>query len=427
MWTRRYLALICAVTLGCSSGDKNEPAADVKDTAGLEETLPDDVSTPDVTDVAADLAGDTDTTEAPLALSKAFAKVLCSEVLCAAGGCGVAWLDGVAEADCQKSCEAELPKDVSTASQLICARMGPTEAVCEAMAQCQPALDREPACVTFCETTEACGFLGSSFFGTTQDDCVAVCAAVKASGEAGSALVTCMEEAVASCSSPAVLTCAGQFQPASVCTDSVCNAPDYGLCSLIPTEFDSVETCQAECSDWNQATAYGVQACLESNEAMPITCTDLRMACMEVGETLPEGAREYADKVLDKCVVLEFMNGGGLEADLLAWKLTGMVAGTPGLYRSFSDSLECINQLSPCPQTELAPYYCLYNVSEESKSACAGLATLCTPEAYADEMVIQCETTLTVLHVMVPELESTKLNCLDAAETCEAKVACIGG
>ncbi len=409
---------------GCSSPEAKAPVEDTTPQVDIGDTQQELIPA-DVTDPLDQVEADTEVVEgAPLALSKQQAKALCKDVVCAEGGCGIEWLSGVAANSCQTTCEKELVKDPETASRLLCARSLEGD-LCDSFAGCQARTQREDGCETYCSDMAQCAFFGTSRWGFTADDCHLMCLADAGASESLAARLECMKAAAAQCDSPALLECAGEFDATAVCPEVMCDAPEFGGCSLIPGEYETLEACQAECLDWKPATAYSAAACVEMNTAMPVGCDQLKMACLSADEVLPESARAYSDEVMKKCVVLEFMNTGGFGADLLAWKLAGLVKGTPELYRSFADAMSCIKELNPCPQTELAPYYCLYNITQESKTACGELATLCTPDAYADEMVVQCEATLTLLHVLVPELEQGKLDCLDAGSSCEAKAACI--
>lgn len=421
---RLVAAISCMALWACGGNETKEPPADtsqqdVADTQ-LQDQSPEDTARPE--DVPPQ---DTEVVaNAPLTVSKGFAKALCKEVLCPAGGCGADWLEGVEEGKCQTTCEKELPKDAGMVSKLLCARSLGGD-ICGAFAGCDERLERSDACVAQCVAAEGCKYFGTSRFGSTADDCQLECLARDGASETGATQSECISAALAQCDSPGVLSCLGEFAAQDVCPNTLCTAPEFGECSIIGGQFDTVEACVAECDSFSAGAAYSAQACVEMNLAMPVACDTLKGACLEAKETLPQGARAYADEVMKKCVVLEYLDMGSFGADLLAWRLAGLVMGTPELYRPFGEALECIEQLNPCPQTQLAPWYCLYNVTQESKTACEALGTLCTPEAYADEMIIQCESTLTLLHVLVPELEAGKLQCLEAGTTCEAKAACI--
>lgn len=421
----RLLAATSCLTLwACGGGGTKEPTADtsLQDAAdsSLQDKSPQDTPNPEDAPTL-----DSEVVEAaPLTISKGFAKALCKEVVCPAGGCGAEWLAGVDAANCQATCERELPKDTGLASKMLCARSLGGE-TCGGFAGCNQHLERTDACVSQCEAAQACKYFGTSRFGMTLDDCQLECLARAGASETGATQTECISAALARCDSPGVLDCLGQFAAAEICPNTLCAAPEFGACSIIGGQFDTVEACVAECDSFSPGAAYVAKACVEMNLAMPVACDTLKGACLKAQDSLPEGARAYADEVMKKCVVLEYMDMGSFGADLLAWRLTGLVMGTPGLYRPFDEALECIKQMNPCPQTQLAPWYCLYTISAESKKACEALGTMCSPEAYADEMIIQCESTLTLLHELVPELEEGKLTCLEDGKTCEEKAACI--
>ncbi len=415
--------LIVLATLSCGSEDTKKQE-DVKQDTSPNDTVTQDWATPDLPPQETTYDQNDTASPPPLNTSKQLAKALCKSHICPASGCTIPALKDVAAPDCQKSCEETLLEDPQLASKAICARNSNAQSFCDAFDSCQPATDLPPQCTAICQSMATCRLLGGATMGFNEADCQLICASYAAIPDWAEQGLACMQQAATDCSSPTLLTCIDAFDSQATCTTNICNPNDIGSCSIIPGEFETVEECAEQCSQWTPNQAFMAQACLDYNAPLPMACTNLRMACLEATQTRPDKAREFADAILQRCVVLKYLDTDPFGADLFSWELAGMVQGNPALYRPFQEALPCAQNLSPCPQTELAPYYCLYNISEEIKQTCSGLGDLCTPEAYADEMVIVCESTLVILEDMLTELYTMKTECVEQATTCEDKAAC---
>lgn len=323
--------------------------------------------------------------------------------------------------DCMSECVEQAEKELDFFKTLLCASMS-EESFCAGMQVCAGDYDVPASCLDICPALEGCGALDSEMFGYGLYDCKYSCAAGLLQ-EGVEEILDCLSDALIKCEGSAFFSC---FEPMyDPCEAVFCGEGIAPNCTLVPDPYSSKNQCLATCSDWMPGQLVGVNACLAMLESLPVECHDALHNCHQIPSQLPTGAISYCQALSAKCPSLQWgiPKMGDLSDEICAWQMLGTVQATPDWYTGFGPGKACVNALSQCPTGDIGPLYCLFDVPQKAKDACATALDLCSPVAFATEIQMNCEIMMTYANKL--GFADMFAACLGAAQTCEALDECI--
>jgi hypothetical protein len=432
---RIAMMMLLVTAFACSSGNgnddnKNKDDAQTSDVTGTTDTVAEDTSGgddgrgQDVADdgISSDLAEDAapDAVEPGETLSTEYLQHLCDDYCNASWGCD----DYPYGVDCVDECIAKGLAEMDFAVKLLCARNGdddnPDWSYCTQFEECLSDATINDACIPLCEDVVTCEAHGNGMFGYVPHDCQLMCS-VGLSGEENAELIlTCIGDALETCSGMAFLECLGD-EPAAPCEELFCIEDAEADCLLIPDPYADVDACMAVCEDWNAGQAASAAMCAEASEDWPADCKETLLNCQNPPAELPEGAIEYCTTMAGKCgelLPMEF-DMGLMGDEICGWYITGFTLLKPELFQPFSDGVTCLENLDICPSGDLSALYCMFDIPDEAKTNCQKVKELCTPEDYAAEMVMECEAVSAFISSFMADQLPTLYTCIEGAEDCQ--------
>jgi hypothetical protein len=333
---------------------------------------------------------------------------------------------------CLEECIAKATADESFLKVLACANNAEEDGeYCDGLANCPDDYELSEQCVDLCADVEACGALGTEFFGNTVEDCSLVCTASVGIHPGGQAILDCISEPLAQCSGIGFVGCIDPGQQETICETYLCTDQVEVGCELIPEPFETEEACLAACDDFGPGPNMAAQICADMAGNMPVDCQTSLPGCLDVPDTLPEGALDYCKAFAEKCgpgMMGELFEAiGGLAFDFCAWQITGIIQVKPDGFQPLTEAGACIDTLPKCPSGDLASLYCLLDITEEHKTACTKVSELCTEADVAADVTLQCEAALGFAKGFMPDATAMIQACLDNAGSCDDLSDCFFG
>jgi len=379
-----------------------------------------------------------DTNALPSGVTLGWLEEACADWCALQDACG----DGIIDpAACATDCIDGADADGFLAS-VACAVIGfdAEEPDCELLQLCADPLEPE-ACAAFCGTVAECGLLGeqtTEFFGTTEVECAIMCGGFGTLTPGGQfeAALECLTPAADACDLMAMMSCIGMT---GAC-DSLCGVDGPTVeCGLVPDTWADASACQELCVGWQAGQTIAVQVCVEQllpdedPEGSPFgdqgECGAVAAErCLEPPTSLGPGADAF-------CETIEALCGEAspfpsmLSGDLCGWFVQGfLMAAPPGLFHAdFEAAAACVDGLDSCDDG--AWLGCFIDPPEEVQGVCETLVD-CQDEVELPPGegfdLQQCVFYLSTIAAQEPDLLAMAIACIDAAEGCQAKFACLG-
>lgn len=228
-------------------------------------------------------------------------------------------------------------------------------AFCEAPAAPPPVAD----CVSLCAAAADCGLLLDSrlLLGSTPGECQVYCGALhRVLAPVGRAqqVHQCLLQAMTSCDPIQMLGCMVVGVPelaAKLCTTAAVD------CGYIPDVWPDAAACLAGMDDLGPGQRIAVGGCLEIGGNYQ-NCK--QNACAQPPQTLPDGAQQAAQTMMDHCPQLLAAPGNyPFSSEFYAWMYIAILRafGQP-IERDYSLISSCF-LANPCPQTKAGTLQCL--------------------------------------------------------------------
>jgi len=331
---------------------------------------------------------------------------------------------------CVADCVSAAEQDLAVGKQRVCAYAlvdSDDDDFCQAETTCAEPYDSVAACETFCTAADGCGAIGNDALGYNTDDCLWTCSAFSTFEDGGAGAVDCMSTALETCSGAAFGVCLAGGEQFDPCNQALCPADGVAECGVVPGLFDTLDACSQACSGFTAGQKLASDSCMSASSEWPLACADRVSACMKVPAEIPEGAKEYCAVMVDTCGGTLGADMGPLTEESCAWALAGVTSALPALFLSFTDALPCAESLAQCPPGEGGSLACLVKNTPEQVTACATLLTVCQPAEHAHDMELTCKMAMAFIGVVFPEGLQGIMDCMNAAQDCDAKMACFPG